>query len=553
MKHNFFKYIVPCLSLTLCSCNDFLEVTPLNEIVADNYWTEKADVESVLYSCYSQLGSDDVLKRMFVWGELRSDNIVASNSTQNDMRQILAENILETTSWVNWTAFYQIINRCNTVIHYAPIVAGKDPNYAESEVKANIAEATFIRSLAYFYLARTFREVPYTAKPSFDDIDIEGDYVLPPLKFEQMLDQLIADLEAVKGDAIRIYPETSSVRDVNSTSRVTSSAIHALLADLYLWKQDYQKCVDYCNLVIDFKNYRYETFKEEQPSRISALELYRNKYPLIMEQPYGTIMGNTYEEVFATGNSFESIFEIKCEATKLENKLVDEFYGNRTNTVGQVAAYSGLYTGVYDKNNPLFAATDCRVAEGLKEVSTQYAISKYVNSVCQFQAKNGEKPKVSSSTRSDMDANWIIYRLTDVMLMKAEAEVELQNFDEAFDLVAATYNRANNFTTASPDTLQMKNYGSQQQMRELVLDERRRELLFEGKRWYDLVRYSLRSGDNTYMVNAVKAKQKERVSAIALQLSDRNALFWPYQERELDVNPYLKQNPAYITNESSKK
>ena len=58
------------------SCNDFLDILPMNDVVLENFWTEKADVNSVVNSCYEALQNSDVQTRMGVWGELRSDNMV---------------------------------------------------------------------------------------------------------------------------------------------------------------------------------------------------------------------------------------------------------------------------------------------------------------------------------------------------------------------------------------------------------------------------------------------------------------------------------------------
>lgn len=560
-----YSTVLAVAALSLSSCSDFLDIIPLNDIVAENYWTEKADLQSVLYSCYSQMESSDVMQRMFVWGEVRSDNVTKSQPTKYDLQQIIDENILETNPWLNWQSMYQVINRCNTVIYYAPIVAEKDPNYSESEVNANIAEATFLRTLAYFYLIRTFRDVPYTTKPSLDDKNVDEDYRIAPTPFNELLDQLIADLEGVKKFALRLYPTEPGTGEAANTSRVTNCAIYALLADLYLWKGDYQQCCDYCDLVFAYKMERYEELKDEEPEMAARLELWYQKYPLYMEQPSGNSQGAAYNQIFGTGNSFESIFELYFQNNQgVENTLVKDFfgYGSSANTAeGQCAVYSGIANGVYDNTNTVFKATDCRVPEFIEErTGGNYFIRKYAYQSASFsidnKSSNIPKPTRPGQIRSTNFSNWILYRLTDVMLMKAEAEVELNTpnaLDDAFQLVSAVYNRANNFNSASADTLVRSDFSTMQQMRELVLDERRRELMFEGKRWFDLVRYSLRINDNTYMVNAVKQKQKERVSAIALQLQDKNALFWPYLEAEMDANSHLIQNEAYLSNETSQK
>ena len=164
--------------------------------------------------------------------------------------------------------------------------------------------------------------------------------------------------------------------------------------------------------------------------------------------------------------------------------------------------------------------------------------------------------------------NWIVYRLTDVMLMRAEALIELAGdtgadskltdvqtmcYREAFSCVSAVWKRANNKRVATSDTLVYDDYATSRiTMEDLVYDERQRELMFEGKRWYDLVRLSLRDGNNDRMLSKVVQKFQENGPAIRIKLSTRDILFWPYNRDELKVNPYLKQNPAYDTDKSEK-
>ena len=137
-----------CLLVTgQTACSDFLDLKPLNDVVLENYWTKKSDVTSVLMGCYESLYSEDCLTRMGLWGEVRSDNVILGVSTSQDLEQLYKEDMLPSNPFCNWSSFYQTINRCNVLIHYAPEVQAIDPNYTLSEMKANVAEATFIRSL----------------------------------------------------------------------------------------------------------------------------------------------------------------------------------------------------------------------------------------------------------------------------------------------------------------------------------------------------------------------------------------------------------------------
>ncbi len=551
--------------LTSCDdINEFLEVKPLNEVVFENYWTEKADVTSVVMGCYSGLQANDCMQRMFIWGDSRSDDVIYSKSGNNqNLQQIIEENILETNSLVSWVSFYQVINRCNTVIYYAPIVAEKDPNYTDSEVRANIAEATWIRSLCYFYLARTFKDVPYTTKPSMDDNDIEGDYRIAPTPFNDLLKQLAQDLEAVKGDAIRFYPpmhsEDTKISNPYNTSRVTVCSMNALLAEIYLWIGEYQKCIDCTQKVFDYKKDIYDEVKAEKPNSVRDIKFMHGElYPLIMDMTTGsTTAGNAYSQIFGEGNSFESVFELYFEQNKSSsNPLYSYFYNSQNN--GLCNAYSKNADGVYAGTNKLFNYTDNRVAEYF-DLTTEnlLPITKFYRRRISFTPlkTTGTAPAVSGNSASSYQ-NWIIYRLTDVMLMRAEALIELgsdENLEEAFNLISAVYNRANNLEEGDAKGLKQDEYSTQEPLRQLVRDERHRELMFEGKRWFDLVRYALRDGRNDELVQLVTAKQTKNTNKIVIQLQRRNALFWPYAEREVDLNPHLKQNDAYLTTETSKK
>jgi hypothetical protein len=135
--------------------------------------------------------------------------------------------------------------------------------------------------------------------------------------------------------------------------------------------------------------------------------------------------------------------------------------------------------------------------------------------------------------------------------MKAEALVQMgsDHFEEAFKLVNTVSKRAvNSFSPGSGEVLKFDDYKeSAEAMEKLVMDERHRELMFEGKRWFDLLRVAMRKGSSRELANTVAEKQTTNISGVKIRLGDPNALFLPYYRNELRVNPYLKQNPAYHT------
>ena len=551
------KHIIyaACLACTLTGCSDYLDILPMNEVVLENYWTEKGDVTSVVNSCYESLENSDCLTRMGVWGELRSDNLRLGTNVPNEINEILKENLLPSNPMCNWARFYEAINRCNTVCHYAPEVQAIDHNYPLEERKANIAEATAIRALCYFYLIRTFRDVPYTTQPSIDDAQT---YVIPATPFNAVLDSLITDLERVKGDAVRRYYTDDSPNAYQNSSKITRWAIYALLADLYLWKGDWDNCIRYCDLVIDFKREQYKEMLERE-GNINDIALFGD-IPMILEKPVGsTVCGNAYNEIFGAGNSFESIFELYFRTNQSQqNSWVNTYYGNNTNTMGRLSAPDFLCKDVAQGNNAVFKKTDGRVYEASELDNSRYAITKYVRSSVSFSNQNITKEadlNLASTRRSSGDANWIFYRLSDMLLIKAEAEIQKgeDNYPAAFMLINTVNKRANDVTSsARSDTLKMVDYiSSKASMEELLLEERQREFMFEGKRWFDLVRIARRDGNNTRLVSLASRKYIENVNAIKIKLADPNIIYFPYAKNELKVNPLLVQNPAFGNEEDN--
>lgn len=538
----------------LSSCSDFLDITPLNKVVLENFWTQKSEVNAVLMGCYESLESEESIIRMGVWGEMRSENILQGASIGNEYNEILNENILPTNSLTKWNVMYQTINRCNTVCHYAPMVQKKDPNYTVNELNANIAEASFIRDLCYFYLIRTFRDVPLSFEPTIDDTK---EFQIPATPMNAALDSLIKDLESVKDYAVKRYVDDSKMSNAQAasqayenSSRVTRVAIYALLADLNLWRGNYDETIKYCDLIIDFKKNQYKE-KIAQIGDLTDMQEFAG-IPLILEAPAGSVTcGNAYNEIFGTGNSFESIFELYFRNNQqVKNKYVNEFFGK--DRLGSISGLSRYCKDAATGNSDLFTKNDCRVYATSQKSNSRYAITKYVNSYVSMDIKNvtDEKSLKLTTSRGNAEyANWIIYRLTDVMLMKAEAcilkgEAE---YETAFTLINAVNKRAHNYTTsAAKDTLVFDDYRtSQEKMEQLLLDERNRELMFEGKRWYDLVRIAVRDGNNQRLVSEATKKYQDKVNALKIKLADPNIIFFPYNKEELKVNPFLKQNSAY--------
>ena len=544
------------MALGLGSCSDFLEIEPLNDIVLDKFWNEENDVENIVAGCYSGMQNRILIERMIVWGELRSDHLIGGTGVQDNIniQNILKENITANNVYTSWGEFYDIINRCNTVLHYSPLVAERDPNYTETELMATRAEVSAIRDLCYFYLIRTFRDVPYSTQPFLDELQ---QMAMPATKFDAVLDSLITDLENVKSYAVKTYPVSKTNYQCG---RITQDAIHAMLAEMYLWKKDYANSVKYADMVIDAKTQRFQNEIDNAGGNSSSYKMFEG-YPLIYDSyTTGNIYGNAYGTIFGSGASRESILELifADDNTRLANHGLSFLYGNLKTFPGIVKPADFITTDVSDASYKVFCDKyDTRNYENLYKMSaSQYGVAKYV---CKSGMVSISSTEITSSASPSYPeeychANWILYRLTDVMLLKAEALVQMVDGDAkteandsllraAYDIVSVINKRSNCATTYMPITY--ANYSTKSQMENLVFEERARELMFEGKRWYDLVRRSLRDGNTSYLVQQVTRKGSDNASVVQAKLAKMDAIFWPYNLDELKVNPYLVQNPAF--------
>jgi formate dehydrogenase maturation protein FdhE len=137
------------------------------------------------------------------------------------------------------------------------------------------------------------------------------------------------------------------------------------------------------------------------------------------------------------------------------------------------------------------------------------------------------------------DGNFIYYRLADIYLMKAEALIELNQITEANEILRIIAERA-----AQPYEV----LTSQDGLREQVLKERARELAFEGKRWFDLLRYAKRDNfkRKNYLIDVLLQGSDVRQRPIyKARLIDTMSYFLPIPENDILFNPNLTQNPYY--------
>jgi hypothetical protein len=125
-----------------------------------------------------------------------------------------------------------------------------------------------------------------------------------------------------------------------------------------------------------------------------------------------------------------------------------------------------------------------------------------------------------------------------------------QDFNKAYDIVKAINTRSRMDTTAIKKPLSQSAFQSREGALELILKERLLELTFEGKRWYDLVQKALIERSTKGILELITKKLDSNAGAVQSKMASINSLFCPIYERELKLNPLLKQNPAFESNSS---
>ena len=475
-----FKHILILLLILFTSCEDWLNITPPDGLVQDEYWKSKEDVLATLMGAYQQMSEMDEL--FFLYGEVRGDLIIRDNNTPSYIRNIMEGNIYPENNLCDWSGLYEIINYCNFALAYNPIIYEQDPTYTEYQKQGVESEALFLRSLAYFYLVRIFKEVPFITEPTVSD---NVELYLPKSSDTTILNAIKADLLEARKFVSDDYGSTEY-----NLGRASKNAINALLADISLWNFEYEECI---------------TYIEEIENSIINL-----------------VSSGQWFTIFYPGNSLEGIFELQFD--------------------GNIGQGNSLFGVTYTENNykASLTAIELLSRESAKEITRgdgSYRVSdskiwKYCGA-----AADGKSVRPSSDKNS---ANWIFYRYADILLMKAEALSQLERYEEAIKYVNDVSERANMGEKSAPN--------NPEAFEDLILEERAKELAFEGKRWFDLLRMGRRNNyarkDKLISIIVQNVPSNQRL-VLASKLTNSLGWYLPIEDQELERNKNLEQNPYY--------
>ncbi|MBO4801043.1 MAG: RagB/SusD family nutrient uptake outer membrane protein [Bacteroidaceae bacterium] len=540
-----FRFITPIaltvlIALSATSCTDWLTLYPQDRVVEENFWEDKNDLEGVRYAAYQQMGN--TLEKLIIWGDLRSDAYQINPAiTSEDKSFVAFQNITEgkldsTMSQYDWGGIYTTINFCNKVLQHGEEVLQRDAQFTRTEWNEIKAEMTAMRALNYFYLLRSFKDIPYSTKVINSDEEVMA---FPATNQLAVLDTLIMDVRAVAGKGRNRFENKNGVDDTHGL--MTNTAIYALLAEMYLWrgalregrgfdkavtKMDNDSVIYFGQLSLDalhernsFTTYGAASIQtDDYGSGLLNAELISNKQMGAQYKNKISPTVNSYDYIFyygstgssdSYGNSIESMFELQFpELDNRKNEVIHKYYGQSSNVFFSVNANGVANT--YGSEASTLMKRDSRMWYSCQDLirnsssssgsassalQTPYML-KWAN--CNF-IYDQTSDKLYTSWKSSNWHNWIIYRMTDVMLMMAEAYVCRAESNGANDpdmracknIVDAIHKRSafndNGAELAAPNTT-----ANRENYIKLVMNERMMEFLGEGKRWFDLVRYAER-------------------------------------------------------------
>ena len=581
-RKNIFKYI--CLlglfAVSTTSCDDWLTVYPQDRVVEEQFWEDKNDLEGIRYAAYQQMAS--TANRLAIWGDLRSDTYIINPNTHSDqsnrdMYDEIKQGMPDSSMSVfEWGQLYTTINYCNKVLQHGTEVLEKDKQFTTAEWLQIHAEMVALRALNYFYLIRAFKDVPYTTKVINNDTQIETFGLTMQL---DILDSIIIDCESVAGQARNRFTNRS-----DSKGLITNCAIYAMLADMYLWRAslrqgrfgknatdtvavdtgfiahsvigDYQMSADYADKSLAALAYQNEeessSYNYTQQKVINFglenCDMIKNDFDEVAST--NTVIPNleAQNSLFATiddnlrggngvtgGNSIETMLELQFNANEgRSSSFLNSLYGYSDGThlaISQeafLAAYNNNATEQQYDSRFWIACTDqIRTGQsGSSSGSTGtvggYYCLKYTRpEVVLTEGANREVYVIIEPTNNN---NWIVYRMTEVMLIKAEALACIggtTNTDMCKKLVNAIHRRSycdfKNYREVDED-ISSGTFGNAPSTGsdyvKLVMNERQIELIGEGKRWFDLVRYAERNA------NSAKEAADERESTDELFIGD---------------------------------
>ncbi|CAG4990438.1 SusD-like protein P2 [Dyadobacter sp. CECT 9275] len=505
MKYPIKKLFLLSFAAIMLGCVD-LDEKPVGLLAPESMFRSKQDVQTAIFGAYGWIATERLYGRQFVSAlMLRSDmEDIGDRGTPAERQQVNDFSMDDNNNMVIqfWPTWYQVISAAN-----AAIAGAEALKLPENEINPLIAEARFVRAFSYFHLVQVFGDIPYI------DYFISNPNTVKEISktpAATVYTGIMADLEFAK----QWLPEKQPAEVRSRPSKGTAASY---LASVYLTNQDYQKAYTEAKWVIDNKD----------------------KFGYALEADFQTLF-----KAPQANNMKEHVFDIdflglQSGAGGANDDIVPPMTGVR----GGDAPRSGW--SVIVPSMKVYETWDSR--DYRKEVSFDDSIMIGGKLAPYTQFPNTKRPHIakyarfagnSNSEGRYSDHNYAAFRYAEVLLIAAEASAELNGSnEEAIGYINQIRARARNWAGKQTNFPENVKAGlGKAEFIELVLEERRLELAFEYKRWYDIKRRNL--GEKVF-------KGPDAMEPHANFNPARDYLM-PLPRVELQVNPNLApQNPGY--------
>ncbi len=572
------KYILLIISgLILFSCND-LDLQPLSEASTESWFTDQNQVEMSLNTLYLHqfwpMFKDDFGGNIMAMDEATDDwtnrtkLVPFTDGTLNGDNS----NFLKNT----WSYSYKAVSRCNTIL--ANIERSKD-NLSTELYERYIGDARFVRACQYSRLISLFGDVVYFT----NDLDLDEAYTLSQTGKSEILQHIYDDFDYAI-DKLPVSYESNEVK------RATKGAAYGMKARTALFFKDYEIARDAAQGCIDLGKYQlYPDFGELFLSKT------KNSVETVFGIPrsteYGTAFGGGAVTAYLSRNvtspsaTATPSWDLLCSFVCTDGKPIDE-------------------SPLYNPHDP-FKNRDPRCAYTIVEFNSDYFGFNYTPHPDSAQCWNYNENRFVKNKdskagdqyasynglilRKGIDEDWsdnleadndkLILRYADILLMYAEAKIELDDIDQSvLDAMNKVRARAYKENYASNLYPRITNT-NQTDLRKILRTERRMEFAFEGLRFADIIRWKIAEIVMNYPNYGIPASLADCKSYVrngywffpgtpeidesgcpdfstmpnveqCRVLSQRyfnpkKHYLWPIPTADMMVNPNLVQNPEY--------
>ena len=562
MKKKYLSLLAAC-SFLFAGCSDFLDMNP-NGILDEESVSGVEQLDKLVISAYSMLGNDhyDIPFNLWPYGNVRSDDAYKGGRDESDIQDF---HFYETSSNITanfgepvglWYNCYIAISRANNALRSLNNVSEQDfPNK-----KIRIGECRFIRGHFYFLLKVLFKSITY-----IDETDAIEDYRTISniaLSNDELWQKIADDFKAAYDN----LPESQGT-DVGRANKYSAAAY---LAKTYLYKayrQDEKHNVTEINAE-DLK--QVLTFSNEVMSSDYGLEddfaynflpgSYENGKESLFAIQHSTDDGTLYGRLnFSDALNVPMKFSGSCDFQKPSQNLVNAY--KTVNGLPEFSDYNKAdYNANTDKVDPRLYHTVALPGVPYKYDKKNIFDESWTRNKAVYGLYSSLKENVALNDPSSVlidpfranTKNKIVIRYADVVLMRAEALIELDREKEALPLINEIRERAKKSTglidyAENMDiALYVDNVNcnwTKPYAREALRWERRLELAMESQRFFDLVRWGIAdSVINTFY----KEEAPKRTYYEDAHFEKNRAEYVPIPQQQINFSKQVyKQNYGY--------